>query len=247
MDKIFGSKYVGMQLTEFSSAHIGVILFLVLTNFLIIFTLKRVTNTKKIDIFRYCAASIMIFYTLSFEIWSISAGIFTFKNSLPLHLCDVSVILAALLLLTKNKLIFEITYFWGLGGSFLAILTPDISQSFPHFNFINYFLSHGGIITCVLFMVFIENYNVNLKSVFRVFAITNLYMLFIVIINLVLKSNYLYICQKPINPSLIDLLGPWPWYVLSLEGVSLTVFFVLYLPFFIKQLKAPAKPMNFGA
>ena len=202
----------------------------------------KVKSPDKIKFIRYLTAFIMLFHSFSFQIWSICIGSFTLKYSLPLHLCDVAVILCAIMLLTKNKYLFEVIYFWGLGGSLLAILTPDISQSFPHFIFINYFLSHGGIITCVLFMIIVENYSVNLKSVLRVFILTNVYMLFIAGVNLILKSNYLYICAKPNNPSLIDLLGPWPWYILSLEGVCITVFLILYLPFAFKGLKGISKP-----
>ena len=247
MDKIFTSHYKGVHFIAFSSVHLSAILFLIISNFLIFYFLGKTRNIKYINLFRYITAFLMIFYSISFEIWSLAVGIFTLKDSLPLHLCDVAVLLSAIMLLTKNKYLFEITYFWGLGGSLLAILTPDITESFPHFNFINYFLSHGGIITCVLFMVIIENYKVNLKSVFRVFLITNIYMLFIAGVNLILKSNYLYICRKPVNPTLMDLLGPWPWYVLSLEGVSITVFLILFLPFALKQFIPPSVPRNFGA
>jgi hypothetical integral membrane protein (TIGR02206 family) len=247
LDKIFALKYTGITLKEFSPAHLEMILFLILSNLIIFFTLSKIKSDYKIKLFRYGTALIMIFNTVSFEVWAISAGIFTLKYSLPLHLCDVAGILAAIMLLTKSNYLFEITYFWGLGGSCLAILTPDITQSFPHFVFINFFLSHGGIITCVLFMVIIEKYSVSLKSVLRVFVITNLYMLLIAGVNLLLKSNYLYLCRKPDNPSLMDLLGPWPWYVLSLEGVSLSVFLILYLPFAFKGTKTTTKPFNFSA
>ena len=246
MDKIFGAKYTGLPLTEFSPAHLGVIFFLIITNFILLFYLKKKKSLKYNTLFRYIAASIMLIHLLSFQIWSIAVGFFTFKDSLPLHLCDVAILLSALMLLTKNKYLFEISFFWGLSGSLLAILTPDITQSFPHFNFINYFLSHGGIITCVLYMVLIENRKIKLVSVFRVFIITNLYMVMIAGINILLKSNYLYICRKPSNPSLIDLLGPWPWYNLSLEGVCILLFFVLYLPFVKKQFSIPKTPKNIG-
>ena len=36
--------------------------------------------------------------------------------------------------------------------------------------------------------------------------------------------------------SLIDVLGPWPWYILALEGVGLVLFFLLYLPFAIREV-----------
>lgn len=53
-----------------------------------------------------------------------------------------------------------------------------------------------------------------------------------------LCRNYLFICHKPPTPSLIDALGPWPWYVLSLEGVGLAFFVIYYLPFGIGDLIA---------
>ena len=36
---------------------------------------------------------------------------------LPLHLCDVSLFLAPVVLLTGNRRLYELLYFWGLGGA----------------------------------------------------------------------------------------------------------------------------------
>jgi uncharacterized membrane protein YwaF len=35
------------------------------------------------------------------------------------------------------------------------------------------------------------------------------------------------------------MLSPWPWYILELEAVAFAIFFILYLPFFIKDMRAP--------
>ena len=67
----------------------------------------------------------------------------------------------------------------------------------------------------------------------RVFIWTNIYMVLVTIINLLINSNYLYTLHKPDTASLMDVLGPWPWYLLSLEVVGLIVCFILYLPFLI--------------
>ena len=65
----------------------------------------------------------------------------------------------------------------------------------------------------------------------RVLAATALYASIIMPLNYVLDSNYLYLRHKPEQATLIDLLGPWPWYILSLALLAVSVAVVLYLPF----------------
>jgi hypothetical integral membrane protein (TIGR02206 family) len=52
-------------------------------------------------------------------------------------------------------------------------------------------------------------------------------------VNRLTGGNYLFLSRKPEGGSLLDLLGPWPWYILSLEAVALLLFTILYLPFVI--------------
>lgn len=65
----------------------------------------------------------------------------------------------------------------------------------------------------------------------RALAATALYASIIMPLNYVLDSSYLYLRHKPEQATLIDLLGPWPWYILGLALVAVLVAVVLYLPF----------------
>jgi len=53
--------------------------------------------------------------------------------------------------------------------------------------------------------------------------------------NLIFGSNYMYLNAKPPGTTLYSILGPWPWYILSLEGVILVLFSALMIPFVVLQ------------
>lgn len=135
-------------------------------------------------------------------------------------------------------------YFLGIGGATQALLTPDAGiYGFPHFRFFQVIISHGAIVTAAIYMTFVDGYRPYRASLGRVALWGNIYMVVVGLINWVLGSNYLFIARKPDTPSLIDLLGPWPWYILSLELVALVLCLLLYLPYLIRDRKdRPALP-----
>lgn len=201
-------------------------------------------------VFRYSFAGFLIFLQIFYTAWSIAVGDWRADYSLPLQLCDVAGIFAAIMLFNKNYLIFETTYFWGLGGSLQALLTPDIGPySYPHYEFFNFFIGHCAILTAIMFMLVVEKYRPVPKSILRAVVITNIYMAITAIVNIATGGNYMFLCEKPGTSSIMDFLGPWPWYVLSLEVVGLVLMFICYMPFgvadFVRRHRKPRIYANF--
>jgi hypothetical integral membrane protein (TIGR02206 family) len=241
--KYFSIDYNGGEFKMFSVSHIVAILLLILSIFLIYLFRERLRDKKTNLISSWILSGMLIFQALIYILWSILVGDFSVRYSLPLHLCDISINLCAIMVVNKNKLLFETSYFWGLGGALQAFVTPDLGRySFPHFLFWQFFSAHGFVILSCMFMVIVERLMPTLKSVWRTFLITNAYMVIIAVVNKLLGSNYLYICEKPQDASIMDYLGPWPWYVLSLEFVAVIIFFICFLPFpvmeYIKKRKS---------
>ncbi len=171
-----------------------------------------------------------------YHLWLLYENAWSVKNALPLQLSDIAVILAIVMLLTKSFKVFQFMYFAGLGSSIQAILTPDLGPySFPHFRFIQFFVSHGGVVLACLIMVWACKYRPTISSMWLTVLIVNIYAACIFFINKSLGANYLYIMRKPKNASLLDYLGTWPWYLLSIELVMIASFYLLYSPFWIKK------------
>ena len=157
---------------------------------------------------------------------------------LPLHLCSVLVFASAYMLLTRSYKVYEFAYFLGIAGALQALLTPDAGiYGYPHFRFFQVIISHGSIVTAAIYMTFVEGYRPYVSSLKRVFIWANIYMIVVFFLNQILGSNYLFIAHKPETASLIDVLGPWPWYILVLEVIGIVMCLLLYLPYAIADMK----------
>lgn len=153
--------------------------------------------------------------------------------SLPLGLCEVGTFVAGAALWWQTPLLVEITYFWGLGGTIQALLTPELARPdlFPTYFYFQYYINHGGIVLAALFLVVGLNLVPRPGAVLRVAAITFGYLVVVAGINRLTGGDYLYLREPPPTVSVLNLLGPWPWYVLGMIGLGLVVLGVLNSPF----------------
>jgi hypothetical integral membrane protein (TIGR02206 family) len=158
-------------------------------------------------------------------------GSFSAKTSLPLPLCDMGVIVAAAACWWKVPTLVELTYFWGMAGTLQALITPDLSTGFPHLVFFQYMVGHVGIVIAALMLVVGMQIKPRAKAVARVFAITAAYTAVVGAVDAASGANYMFLRQPPSNWTLLRVLGPWPWYVLSAAGVALALLIVLDAPF----------------
>ncbi|NLK21917.1 MAG: TIGR02206 family membrane protein [Epulopiscium sp.] len=232
MRNFFGESYIGKPFEIFSSYHILLISIIFISCIIIYLSKNKLRKEKVNTCFRYTIGTILLLEQSLLYLWYHINNSWTSSISLPLNLCEAAVILSIFLLITKSYLLYEILYFWGMTGVLAAIITPDINgYNHTHFIFYHFFITHGLVIISVLFMTFVNKYRPKAISIIKVMGITNSYMVFVAFINIITGGNYLFICSKPQSASIMDYLGPWPLYIISLEIVALIGFTLLYLPF----------------
>lgn len=235
MNEFFTKDFTGGPFVLFSAEHWAAILVIVLLNVSFLF-LRRRAKPETLRVWRYTMAAVLIVNELAWHIWNLAVGQWKIQTMLPLHVCSVFVFLSAYMLVKRNYPIYEFAYFLGIAGATQAVLTPDLGiYAFPHFRYFQTFISHGLIVTAAIYMTLVEGFRPTWKSLGRVMIWSNVYLLFVGVINWLIGSNYMYVAHKPETASLIDMLGPWPWYILALEAIGLVMFLLLYLPFAVRD------------
>src|SRR5699024_2803036 len=128
---------------------------------------------------------------------------------------------------TKNRFLFETFYFIGIAGAIQALITPDLLFGFPQFRFLQFFIDHFLLILGPLIMIWLYAYKITFFSLIKAFLTINLIAAIVFI--------FLLLIHKPSSTSLFDILVPYPYYLIALEGIVIIVFFILYLPFISKK------------
>ena len=164
--------------------------------------------------------------------WFVARGDWEFDFNLPLHLTDVVTIVAVLALWTQRPLLVELTWFWGLTASLQAVLTPDLgSADFPELLWLTFFVTHCGAVVAAVMLVVGCGIHPRPGAVKRAFAATVAVAAAAATANLLTGGNYMWLREKPEAGSLLDLMGPWPWYILGAGLLGLLLFWLLDLPY----------------
>lgn len=198
---------------------------------------------KRSETGRRLSTALLVFanlmsYPLSQAAWMSLGKPVATDNIIPLHLCDIAAFTAGFALLTKRPILCTLTYFWGLAATMQALLTPAITIGFPAWPFIVFFIQHFAIVGTALYLPIVEEWRPRQpiwKSPLEVYGWSVFYMVVVLIVNRLLGTNFGFVNRPPDNPSLIDHLGPWPWYLASMQVIALVFYLLLALPFARKR------------
>jgi len=203
--------------------------YVILTILVCLFLGKFLKLNDKLK-FAKLIALVLIITTITGHSRNILNGYWNLSDNLPLQLCGISNLIACFILfIPKNKTLFEFFYYAGIIGAIQAFLTPQINNfDGTNFEYLEYHISHGGILLLPIYMYNVLGYNIRRFSWLKVLIYLNLLVVIILPLNFQIDSNYMYLAYPPNvdNPLII---GEWPYYILYWEIIILIFTYTLYV------------------
>lgn len=202
----------------------------------VLVTAARVRPGRWTGVAAHALALLIVVNEVGWWVWAWQVNALSMQNNLPLFLCDIAAFVSAAALITRAPLLVEVTYFWGIAGTANGIISPDIGAHFPSYPFIQYFIQHGAIPAAALFLVVGLRIYPRPWAAVRVFALSVALVVVDAFANLLTNGNYMFLRSVPPGANLLDLFGPWPWYIVGGALLTVVFFAALDAPFRISCL-----------
>ena len=212
--------------------HVTVIFLAIVLPFALAAIVQRSKSQRLEKIIIGVLSTVLILNYVIYLIFIRSRGIVDWRQILPMQMCDWGIVVVIVAMWTGHQRWFEVAYFWGIGGTLQAVLTPNLPYGFPDWRFISFFTSHCGIIVGVVFLMLTRRYRPYPMSIVRVWLWSEFYFVVTLAVDKLTDVNYGFLLHKPEAFSILSFLSDsWPLYLLQMHGVALLFFLVLYAPF----------------
>jgi hypothetical integral membrane protein (TIGR02206 family) len=208
------------------------IFFVFVLGSVIIFARQKLSHKQRI-VFGTSLATIPALCVILRMILTAIDGTFSIQEGLPFHICRTIALVFPFVIYHQSRKWFGILYFFTIVGTSQALLTPDLPLSVPHHSYWTYWLLHCTLISLPIYCIVNFDWKVTKRDFWNAILAGNVYLLVTGIINYLIGSNYFYKSHNPQSPTLLDFLGPWPWYLLAVEGLAVIFFLLAGLPFWV--------------
>ena len=168
--------------------------------------------------------------TVPLQLFYLAPGHVDLQHTLPIQLCDVASMVAAYALWTQRPWATTLTYYWGLTLTSQAVILPSLSHPFPDPRFFLFWGMHLSIVWAAIYLTWGVGHKPSWPTYRTSFAITATWAAAVFCFNRVANTNYGYLNAKPHGPSILDLLGGWPSYLLPEVVAVAAVWALITLP-----------------
>jgi hypothetical integral membrane protein (TIGR02206 family) len=198
-------------------------------------------NTPQEVVVRRGFAVVSLAVILAWQVYLLTPDVRSAGSSWPLGLSDLADYTAVFALWTRGLKTSAFTYYVGLTFTMFAVVTPALTEPFPTVRWWAFWIRHIDVVWAAVYLV----WGLGIRPTWRLYRTTVAAVLVWAVVtytfNRVMGTNYGYLVDKPSTASPLDLLGPWPWYVLGAMSVILLAWAVVFtLPWERARARAAA-------
>ena len=158
------------------------------------------------------------------------------QKALPLHICDWVEGVAPFAIFTSWRPLRAVLYFWALGLSSQAFIQPDLREGPADFSFWVFWVSHASVVGLAVYDVAVRGYRPTWKDYGFAMATLVGYVAVVLPLDLIFGLNYGYVGPGGTGqPSLLDLMGPWPGRLVPIILLVAAVLALMVVPWKIAE------------
>jgi hypothetical integral membrane protein (TIGR02206 family) len=152
-------------------------------------------------------------------------------DSVPLQLTDLATVVAAYALWSRKQWAYALTYYWGLVLSTQALISPALqSADFPDYRFLAFWAIHLLVVWAAIYLTWGRGMRPDWRDYRLAVVVTVAWAVVTFTFNTVAGTNYGFLNHKPSTASLLDVMGPWPWYLVVATALVLIVWALMTWP-----------------
>jgi hypothetical integral membrane protein (TIGR02206 family) len=221
----------------YSPSHLTVIFLTVALPFVLALIVHRTKSRLLERSICFAISALLLINYVAYLIVARQFGVAAWQKILPMQLCDWAMVVIIVALWTGSRRWLEMAYFWGIGGTLQALITPNLRFGFPDLRFISFFVAHSGIIIGIIFLMLIYGFRPRPIGILRTIAWTEFYFVIAFTVDLLTGENYGFLLHKPEAASLLNVLSDSRLlYLIEFHLLAWIFFCALYAPFAIVDL-----------
>ncbi|TDQ39756.1 TIGR02206 family membrane protein [Aureibacillus halotolerans] len=225
-------RFFSLESTGFEFGSLAHIIVLVLTCMIFFFQFHcRRVLLKNDRTWRHIWIGILLVMDGALYVWYLATGAWNPATTLPYNLCSLMLYGTVWMLWRPSKWLAPIIFLLAISGAIQAVLTPELFYGYDHFRFYQFFIAHIGILAANLHLFWTKRVVLQWRAILQAWGVLNVLAASAFLVNVITGGNYFFVSHKPLQGSLLDVLGPYPWYLVSLEGVALLLISFLCILF----------------
>jgi len=236
-------------LESFGLVHLIALGFIIFLGGLIVIFREKLRDAKRERAMLLIATAVALVFEASYHlIQYLTLDYYEFlRHLIPFELCGITLWLSVALCISKNRTVFELLYFWGIGALVSLLFADDDGAGPDRWRFYQYFGTHGYIVLTIVFFAAVRGFSIRLRSFVKAIVILFPITIGMRFFDLAFsgppyKFNFMFLLSPPDISTPLDAFGHGWGYYFAFVALSLALMFVAYLPWPIARLfrRSPA-------